>query len=169
VRHDLNKLFSVITQLFKESGLTSLSFEGFDQLHDLTMLHSHASYQLTLVLNKLKAWFSVDNNGSIQKAQQMIAEKYHQDLSLKQVAEYVQLNPHYFSKLFHERCGVTFIDYLTAIRIDKAQELLADPKISLKDISLRIGYFDPNYFSRVFKKITGKSPTEYRISLIAAE
>jgi two-component system response regulator YesN len=86
-------------------------------------------------------------------------------LTLEEVAEHVGLSPYYFSKLFKDRFGVTFIDYLTEVRIERAKEEMRDPNKSLKEVCFLVGYNDPNYFSRVFKKQTGLSPTEYRKTL----
>ena len=71
-------------------------------------------------------------------------------------------SPYYFSKLFKNKTGVNFIDYLTNIRIEKAKTLLADSDKSMKEICVTVGYSDPNYFSRIFKKVTGVTPTEYK-------
>ena len=72
------------------------------------------------------------------------------------------MSPYYFTRLFKEETGETFLEYLTSFRIDKAKELMKDPDISVKDICSQVGYADPNYFSRIFKKTVGKTPTEYR-------
>jgi len=83
-------------------------------------------------------------------------------MTLEIVADHVGISPYYFSKLFKDRYGLTFIDYLTEIRIQKAKEEMLHSTKNLKEICYAIGYKDPNYFSRVFKKHTGLSPSEYR-------
>ena len=87
---------------------------------------------------------------------------YKQELSLEEVAEQVHLNPYYFSKVFKQQTGETFIDYITRIRIEHAKRWMNNKDISLKEICYLVGYNDPNYFSRVFKKVTGITPSEYR-------
>ncbi len=94
-----------------------------------------------------------------------IQEKFHEELSLEDVAEHVHLNPYYFSKVFKQQTGETFIDYVTRLRIERAKECIRDGQFSLKEVCYLVGYKDPNYFSRVFKKVTGVTPTEYRSQL----
>lgn len=98
----------------------------------------------------------------LDRAKQYIIENFTEDLSLEDVSEVVHLNPHYFSKIFKQQCGETFIDYVTRLRIEKAIALIRSTPLSLKEICFEVGYKDPNYFSRVFKKITGVSPTSYK-------
>ncbi|WP_054027919.1 AraC family transcriptional regulator [Bacillus sp. FJAT-28004] len=98
----------------------------------------------------------------LDRAQRFIQSKYTEDLSLEEVADSVHLNPHYFSKIFKQQVGTTFIDYVTALRIDKAKALMATGQLSLKEVCFEVGYNDPNYFSRVFKKVTGVTPSDYR-------
>jgi two-component system response regulator YesN len=98
----------------------------------------------------------------VDRAAVYIVERYQEELSLEEVAEHVHLNPHYFSKVFKQQTGETFIDYVTRLRIDKAKALILDGQFSLKEVCYMVGYKDPNYFSRVFKKVTGVTPTEYR-------
>lgn len=98
----------------------------------------------------------------LDRAQGYIRERFTEDLSLEEVADFVHLNPHYFSKVFKQQVGETFIDFLTGLRIEKAKELILSEELSLKEVCFAAGYKDPNYFSRVFKKVTGLTPTEYR-------
>ncbi|WP_179232624.1 AraC family transcriptional regulator [Paenibacillus rigui] len=98
----------------------------------------------------------------LDRAQSYIRDRYTEDLSLEEVADFVHLNPHYFSKVFKQQVGATFIDFLTGLRIEKAKELILSGERSLKEVCFEVGYKDPNYFSRVFKKVTGVTPTEYR-------
>lgn len=95
-------------------------------------------------------------------AARYIEQNYQRELSLEEVADYVHLNPYYFSKVFKQQTEETFIDYVTRIRIEHAKRLMSSREISLKEICYMIGYNDPNYFSRVFKKVTGITPSEYR-------
>jgi len=102
----------------------------------------------------------------IDRVRQWISEHYHEDLFMESVAEQVHLSPYYFSKMFKQHVGVTFIDYLTEIRIQKAKEWIDEGMLSLKEICYEVGYRDPNYFSRVFKKVVGITPTEYKQSKV---
>lgn len=98
----------------------------------------------------------------LDKAKGYIRERFTVELSLEEVADFVHLNPHYFSKIFKQQVGETFIDFVTNLRIGKAKELMTLTDKSLKEVCFEVGYKDPNYFSRVFKKVTGVTPTEYR-------
>jgi two-component system response regulator YesN len=98
----------------------------------------------------------------LDSATTFIKDKFHEELSLEDVAEHVHLNPHYFSKVFKQQTGETFIDYVTRLRIERAKEIIRDGQFSLKEVCYLVGYKDPNYFSRVFKKVTGVAPSEYR-------
>lgn len=101
----------------------------------------------------------------IDRAKHYIRQHFAEDLSLEEAAKSVHLNPFYFSKVFKEHVGETFIDYVTGLRIDLAKQLIEEGDLSLKQVSYQVGYKDPNYFSRVFKKVTGVAPSEYRSQL----
>ncbi len=98
----------------------------------------------------------------IKTAQRYIEENYANDISLDDVSRVVNISPYYFSKIFKEDSGQSFIEYLTNIRMDKAKELLTESNYSMKEICSMCGYTDPNYFSRSFKKNVGVTPTEYK-------
>lgn len=100
----------------------------------------------------------------MDKAKAYIRAHYTEELSLEKAADHVHLNAYYFSKIFKQQTGETFIDYLTSLRIGRAKELMVQGGYSQKEICYLVGYNDPNYFSRVFKKVTGLTPTEYRDS-----
>ena len=104
------------------------------------------------------------SSGVISKAKIYINLHFGRDITLDDVSREVDISPYYFSKLFKEETGENFIEYLTNIRIDKAKELLSETELSMKEICAQIGYSDPNYFSRAFKKNVGVTPTEYKES-----
>lgn len=104
-------------------------------------------------------------NRLVAQAQVYIQENYQKDLSLDEVSRRMDLSPYYFSKLFKEETGNNFVEYVTDLRMQKAKELLAEDGKSMKEICISVGYGDPNYCSRIFKKNTGVTPTEYRESM----
>ena len=101
----------------------------------------------------------------IDSAKIYINKNYNKDISLDDVSREVNISPYYFSKLFKDETGEGFIEYLTNIRIEKAKGLIADTDYSMKEICQMVGYTDPNYFSRAFKKKVGVTPTEYKETL----
>ncbi len=101
--------------------------------------------------------------GLIRRAKDYIVCHYADpDLSLSEVANHVNHSASHFSTLFSQETGQTFKDYVTEVRIKKAKELLRTSTLRAAEIADRVGYSDPHYFSAVFKKNTGLSPTEFR-------
>ena len=91
-----------------------------------------------------------------------IQQHYTEELTLNRVSEIVHVSPPYISKLFKEKLGMTFLEYLTRIRMEKAKQMLRETQESIRRIGCEVGYQDPNYFSRAFKKYVGVTPREYR-------
>lgn len=91
-----------------------------------------------------------------------INENYSEKITLNAIADSVGFSKYYISRLFKQHMGVTIIDYLIKVRLDKAKELLGKGDYSIKQISFMIGYSDPNYFTWSFKKYLGISPIKYR-------
>ncbi|WP_343248645.1 helix-turn-helix transcriptional regulator [Diplocloster hominis] len=116
-------------------------------LGDITILKQHAS----------------TSDDSIALAREYIKEHYAEPLTLKTVARTAHISPYYFSKLFKQFTGVNFVNYLTDVRLDKAKEMLQANELSIKDICYAVGYKDPGYFCRIFKKTVGVTPKEYRL------
>ena len=99
----------------------------------------------------------------IIKAKDYIEKNYaSQDTCLTTVAEEVHLSPNHFSTIFSQECGITFIEFLTNVRVEAAKKLLKETDMKGSDIAYECGFGDPHYFSFIFKKTTGMSPREYR-------
>ena len=100
----------------------------------------------------------------ITKAEKYVRENYcDPNISLISVANHVNMSSAYFSTVFSQTTGRSFINYLTELRIEKAKELLISTNMKLSDIAMEIGYSEPNYFSHVFRKSEGITPKEFRI------
>ena len=95
-----------------------------------------------------------------------IKQHYHEDISLQDVAGYLSYSDAYFCRIFKQCFDRSFLAYLTEYRVDRAKELLEDFSVNIKDVSYKVGYRDSNYFAKVFKRIAGVTPTEYRIQTL---
>lgn len=102
------------------------------------------------------------NNPSIQKVCDYVDTHLQEDISLEQMADYINVSSFYLSKLFKEEKGVTFINFISDKRLEKARQMLEETELSIKEITAEVGYNDQNYFSRIFKNKYGVSPKEYR-------
>lgn len=101
-------------------------------------------------------------NSNIKKATEFISNNYTNHITLEDVANHVNLSPAYLSSLFKETLGVTYKDYLNTIRINESKRLLLNSTYSIIDIAISTGFENQSYFSKVFRKMTGMSPSQYR-------
>ena len=102
------------------------------------------------------------NSRTIKAIKALVQERHTQELSIGRIAEEVFLTPNYISLIFKKETGETINDYITGIRIGKAKELLLTTDLKVMEISERVGYENPHYFSTVFKKTTGVHPLKFR-------
>ncbi len=92
-----------------------------------------------------------------------IHENYMFDISMQDMARMMNYSEAYFCKLFKQCFHKNFTSYLTEFRVTEAKKMLEEPTVNVKEIGKAVGYADSNYFAKVFKRITGQSPTEYRM------
>jgi AraC-like DNA-binding protein len=111
---------------------------------------------ITAALSRSRRWSPV-----LTEAVEYLGAHYSDAVTLDSVAEAVGATPKRLSRHFIEELGQGFSDYLIDLRIGKAKVLLLMPGVSIKQVSKECGYADPNYFARLFKKVTGATPTEF--------
>ncbi|WP_236896090.1 response regulator transcription factor [Clostridium beijerinckii] len=87
---------------------------------------------------------------------------YSNELSINYISNKLEVTSSYLSKLLKKETGLSFIDYLTKIRIKKAMYIMEDPAVKIYDVAELVGYSNQHYFCRAFKKVVGVSPTEYK-------
>lgn len=123
-------------------------------------------YARKLIVQVITERDKESNNRShtmLKKALEYIEGKYTDEtLSLNDAAAAIDVSPNYFSAIFSQEMGTTFIEYVTKKRMDKAKKLLRQSDMHTSDIALEVGYKDPHYFSFVFKKTQGCTPRDYR-------
>lgn len=144
----------------------AFSYDGQQQLEELCRLETIDEMKQYILdkFSKVCDYINqYDGEGTvIRSVKKQIEEHYSQNLTIKDLAAEVYLSPTYLSYLFKQKTGYTINDYITLIRIEKAKELLKDPKNTLYDIARAVGYHEQGYFTRIFKKYTGQSPSKYR-------
>ncbi|MGG1876304.1 response regulator [Paenibacillus cisolokensis] len=101
-------------------------------------------------------------SAQIQEALKYVDEHLHESMSMKEVANHLHLNASYFSVLFKEQTGLTFSEYLTRRRVQRAKELLLATPLPISEISERVGYQTAKYFIKVFRDQENMSPSQYR-------
>ena len=110
-----------------------------------------------------------DGNVRLSKVAELIRryihENYMYDLSMQDLARTMNYSEAYFCKLFKQCFNKNFTSYLTEYRVNEAKKMLEQPTVNVKEIGKAVGYTDSNYFAKVFKRITGQSPTEYRLCI----
>ncbi len=102
----------------------------------------------------------------VAEALQYIQNNYSSDINLSRAAEHVRLSPNYLGNLFKKELQVNFVEYLNELRVGKAKELLLGTYLKSYEIAEKVGFTENTYFCRVFKKVTGMSPNEFRKHLM---
>ncbi len=103
-----------------------------------------------------------EKNSLVEMAKDYMEEHYYKNLTLIEVAEKVGITPGYLSTLFSQKLSCGFVDYLNEIRIDHACTYLLQNYLKTYEIAYKVGFNDEKYFSKVFRKVKGQSPSEYR-------
>ncbi len=129
---------------------------------DINSILDWSQEKLKICFNAVESSYKKNNLKLIQKVKEYIQGNISKDITLEGAADYVHLSPSYLSKIFKQIEGDTFIGYVIGFRIKKARSLLKEGHYKVNDISGMVGFNDVKYFYKVFKKVTGFSPTDYK-------
>lgn len=128
----------------------------------LILLHRELNEDIANLNSKEFSFKSREKKSLVESISKYLNENYTDDISLYTLSKNMYLSPVYISKIFKEITGDSPINYLILIRLSKAKELLEDSKLSIKTIAKMVGYNDPYYFSKLYKKYYGISPNKVR-------
>lgn len=98
----------------------------------------------------------------VEKVVAYLRRNYQREVTLEEIARAVHFSPYYLSHAFKSAVGCTIIEYLTGLRVERAKALLQDPCYTVSEVVQEIGYSEPSYFTKVFKRREGLTPTQYR-------
>ncbi|MCR5255359.1 MAG: response regulator [Acetatifactor sp.] len=165
--HDIIDMLSLRIENFGYFVAINSSEINFyiDYLNTFRELKTYMNSLLQNVIEYINGEREKRSKRRIEMAKEYISVHYYEPFTLNDIAEHVELNPSYFSNLFKTETGINFSEYLLNVRMDKAKELLRDPKIKVYEIGNLVGYDDAVSFGRAFKKKWGISPKEYRNSV----
>ncbi|MDI4647148.1 response regulator [Cohnella hashimotonis] len=170
VRHAGLQMIALAGRLLLELNLLTREMEEQEAraLDGLLKLETKAELKrfVSDYLFGICSWIQEKRSGRssnvIEHTQKFISENYAKNLSIADIAASVYLSQTYVSLLFKQETGETIYEYLMKVRIEKAKELLRDPRIKFYEVCEQVGYSDPSYFGKLFKKMTGLTLSAYR-------
>ncbi len=175
VNYFRNTFLELYVELFRLARIYQIPLDDskqniYDKIESINSLDEVADMFLTICID---LWNGINRerkdatNKLIDKAKEYIKSNYQNyDLSVEKVCGYLGLSATYFSTIFKKETGFSFVSYLTQVRMEKALQLLQTTEEKAYIISEMVGYIEPNYFSYVFKKQYGVSPSKYRTSQV---
>lgn len=163
----LNTDFSSLEKYISDMGLDFAEMEKYYEeipLFDSEKIQS--VFNIAIMLAKhilLENMLKPDFDESIQRAEDFIKENLSGNLSIRAISENINVSKSVLYKKFHDTFGCTVSEYINAKRVEKAVELLETTNFSMEEISSEVGFSSTPYFGKVFKKIKGSSPLQYKI------
>jgi AraC-like DNA-binding protein len=136
-----------------------------EQYHSLLRLLSVFAEHLAACANRFRMERKPARSGPIVKAKRLVEERLQERVSLTEVAAAVNLSATYFSRLFRQATGMTFVDFVARYRIEKAKNLLQDPHRRISEVAFEVGFQSLSQFNRSFRRIEGQSPKQYRAAI----
>ncbi|MFB5269175.1 response regulator [Paenibacillus enshidis] len=139
--------------------------KGLQALHRAANLHELKSEVSALIQSVIELIRHTRQSGRVKPvelAKAWIAENLSKDLTIQAIADHVYMNPSYFMRYFKMHTGLTILDYVTKLRMEKAKELLVNTNMRVQHVSEQAGYQNVKYFSRQFKQRFGCTPAKYR-------
>ena len=166
-----NTMFELLVTARNETTLINTDFQSpsfdnafsfFAQENNNLKIKEFVNNLLMECINSINTSKKQKENPTIKKICDYIQDHMSEDISLDTISEHTGMSTFYLSKLFKEEKGITFINFITNLRLDEAQKLLKETDLSIKEITAHVGYNDQNYFSRIFRNKFGISPSEFR-------
>lgn len=166
-----NAIFNMLIMLGKlDISIKHLDQRKYEYIRTINESHhvSEAMDELNLYITHIQEAIAASRitagNPNMSLILDYIHQHYMEPISLSDVANHFHFNTTYLSTFFSTHNAEGFSEYLNRVRIEKAAELLASTDMAIAEISVQVGYSDHSYFTKVFKKLTGKSPSHYRKS-----
>lgn len=139
--------------------------QDISKFNELEEIHLGAIRVLQLYTETIEKNAQVKNHQIINKIKRFIMDNYQRNIGLEDIAKSVYLSTYYISHIFKEEQGLTLMEYITKVRLEEAKKLLRNPNYTVNDIASKVGYSDSSYFSKIFRRNEGMTPTQFRRQL----
>ena len=167
-----NYYFNLILTLFHEASKLGVSLKEMTKSHRIYLWEAVYDFRtidkatefLTDAIRFVMSSRAERNlkQKTIDKVQKFVDENYEKKCSIQVIANYINLSPTYLSYLYKAVTDSTLNEYITAVRVEKSKDYLRNKRIKLFEVAKCVGYNDPNYYAKVFKKLTGATPSSFR-------
>lgn len=148
--------------LEKLLGLNYHYIEEFSHLNSIEELFVWVVRMMEMFMEKIQVTQGSRNTQVMEQVIEFMSRNYQRAIRLEDIAQAVFLSPCYLSHIFKEEIGTTIMEYLTRLRIEEAKRLLRNPRFTVVQVADKIGYGDPSYFTKVFKKNEGITPSQFK-------
>lgn len=148
---------SMLSQLCEQLCLCSRGESAVERFRGQPVFLELIHWVMTHIRHNVK----LDSRAAMDRTKRFIEAHYRESMTIEQLARMAEISPKYYVSLFKKTYGKTAIDYLTEVRVNMAKQLMLHTDVRLKDVAYQVGYNDEFYFSRMFKKEVGVSPTVY--------
>ncbi len=166
IQPDRHITHNVLTPSIQRTLLTIINSLGYTEdtlrLAATGNLYILFSYLVQITKKKKNVSDQYRQDAAVYKAIRFIEENYHLDINVQMLCQHVNYSRSYLSRIFKAETGMTIPEYTNQVRIQHAKTLLTDTKVPMREVATSVGINDPFYFSKIFKTITGQSPTSYR-------
>lgn len=158
----IRKVPFIQLQLNEYLGRNILSLESVEKFRTMEQLKNWIINVLCSMNELMLTRGEVGKGDVVEEVKKYLNKNYYKDTSLTYISENFHINLCYFSQLFKKKTGMTYQTYLMNLRIDRGKKLLMETDMKVYEIAEMVGYVDNNHFSRVFERIVGCKPSEYR-------
>ncbi|MBC3795588.1 PocR ligand-binding domain-containing protein [Acetobacterium tundrae] len=167
------ELIVVMSRACVETGVDiekSINFnenllQELNSCYSIREINIVASSLLERYLDEIQHHRKSKNRTAIEGIKGFIRNNYDKNRTLEEIADSVYLSPFYVSRIFKESQNMTVMDYVTKVKLDEAKKMLRNPRYKIEEIAMTLGYSDGSYFSKVFRRNEGMTPTQFRQNL----
>jgi two-component system response regulator YesN len=144
--------------------MCAVDYSKAHEADSIKKLFVSAIYKVISMRERLE--YSTQENGIVSQVCKFVLDNIDEEISLKIVSDSLFMNKSHVSEVFKQKTGISFIGYLTIVKMERAKKLMADGRLRTYEIAELLGFKDIEYFSKLFKKNSGFTPTEYRQNMV---
>jgi len=149
----------------KSISLNANLMQELNNSYSISEINRVVTFILERYLEEIQNHSKSKNRMTIEGIKGYIRKNYQNNRTLEEIADSVYLSPFYVSRIFKESQNMTVMDYVTKVKLDEAKKMLSNPRYKIEEIALNLGYNDGSYFSKVFRRNEGMTPTQFRHNL----